>query len=216
MPSTAARTLYLAYPRYQTRIANGGLRDGDSADVNLVLEEEPEALRDIIHRRRLSVDGAVRARASSSPERLQAAAMTITRAPAFVSSPKKHRPLQRALSVDEALLARAASRSEPSLHHHRHHHHHHHHTITFVSSPKKHLPSSPGAVSPPTNLRPNPEFDFRRTRQELPPSPGHAATKLMQLQVQSERAWVRDSLRSTSDDGVMLGAALALSLDQVW
>jgi hypothetical protein len=39
-----------------------------------------------------------------------------------------------------------------------------------------------------------------------------------QLKVQSEVAWVRDSLRFTSDNGVMLGAALALSLDHsvVW
>ena len=169
------RTLVLggAYPRHQGRVSSGVTRDCVSADGNLVLDEEPETLKDRIRRRRLSVDGAVRVRASSSSERLHSTAMTTTRAPGFVSSPRKHLPLtQRALSFDSALRARASScpdrlKIEEFSHSAAM-------AITragFVSSPKKHLPPSPGAGSPHINLRPNSEFDFRRTRKDLPAIP---------------------------------------------
>jgi len=69
-----------------------------------------------------------------------------------------------------------------------------------------------------TDLQPNFEgFSFRRTRQELPQSLHHPARRQtrqnMQLQVKDEVEWGRDSLRSTSDQGVLLGGAYARSLD---
>ena len=80
----------------------------------------------------------------------------------------------------------------------------------------KHLPSTPGAASAPTSLRPSSRagdsvFEFRRTRSDHPSL--HVQTLSRQatkLDVQSELAWARHSLRRDSlvrEDGVLLGSA---------
>jgi len=229
----------------------------------------PEGLKDKIRRRRQSVGGPLRVQqsSSSSPERLKieefanSAAMTI-RSPGFVAGKPKLFPLtqralreramslplranageERALSVDGARSARAASSPErlniddaltPGASFHSAAT-----TISpgtsFVSSAKKHLPPSPGSGSwgsrpargeapapgeAPTPGSPNSQFEFRRTQQDLPPSLDKFCPLTRQstkLDVAREVEWVRDSLREATvsqDHGVLLGVALAFSLD---
>jgi len=99
-----------------------------------------------------------------------------------------------------------------------------------TTSTKKHLPRTPAS------LHPNSEFDFRRApRQPCDSQSGQmtrtmalAVTRLqrsthplrslkrqstLQLEKKSELEWNRDALRGTKDQGVLLGGALALSLE---
>ena len=211
-------------PSRKTRSTKEGLRDGDPPSGKLLAGSSTgggEGLMEKIRRRRQSVGGALRVRASSSPERLKIeelshpAEITIVRSPGFVSGATKLFPLsqtalslpRRALSIDGALRTRlkiedfinsaatTITRSAGS---------------SFASSAKKHLPPSPGAESP------NSQFEFRRTQQDLPPALNPFCPIQRQntkLDVTREVEWVRDSLRETADQGVLLGAALALSLD---
>jgi len=76
---------------------------------------------------------------------------------------------------------------------------------SFVTSTKKHLP--------PANLQPTSEFDFRRAPRSIHPLRSLKRQSTLQLEKKSELEWTCDFLRSASDDGVLLGGALALSLE---
>ena len=219
--------------RWHGRVARGGLRDGGSA----AFRESPRASvspSDRTRRRRISVDGAP-VRASSGPERvtveesIHSATRNFTRGPAFISSAKKHLPpTPGAGSTPTTLrptswegnsgfdLRRTRSDAPTSLHKH------------LPPTPGSGSPLPPGSGSPFTSLRPsfspgsgspltslhpsswagNSVSEFRRTTNHRPSS--SLQRQETRLNVQSERAWVRHSLRRASlvrDDGVMLGSA---------
>jgi len=203
-----------------------GLCDGDSATFRESLRASLSP-SDRIHRRLISVDGAP-VRASSGPERdtveefIHSATRNFTRGPAFISSAKKHLPPTGAGSTPTSLhpsswagntesdFRRTRSDVPPSLH--------------------EHLPLTPGTGSRPTSLRPsswagieirrtqsgpsagNSVFEIRRTRSAGLPTLHVQSLRRqdIRLNVHSELAWVRHSLRRESlvrQDGVLLGAA---------